>query len=82
MSNYDRSVYENAFASLLDLSLKKGGNDPVRALKWLNRPLRYFFAVMRSRHRLETTDAFLDVREHLEKRMQLLTKEDQDAINE
>lgn len=69
---YDRPVYERTFARLLDRSLAKGKNDPAKALKWLNRPFRYALAVTFTVHRLETTDAFLDVREHLSKRIELL----------
>ena len=82
MDSYDRSIYETTFASLLDQSLRKGSNDPERALKWLNRPMRYFFALLRTSNRLEVTDAFLDVREHLTKRIELMENVGEDESEE
>lgn len=80
MSNYHRLTYERTFARLLDRSLAKGKNDPTKALEWLNRPFRYALAVTFTVHRLETTDAFLDVREHLSKRIELLAETEKKAF--
>jgi hypothetical protein len=82
MKSYNRSEYESAFAQLLERSLAKGKNDPGKALKWLNRPFRYSLAIIFNSNRLETTDAFLDVREHLEKRIKLFADLGKENIEE
>ena len=69
MSNYQREEYEKKFARLLNKALRKGKNDPGRALSWLNKRSKLQFAWMLTSKRIEAVDAYLDVREHLEKRL-------------
>lgn len=69
MAEYQRVVYEKTFARLLNKALKKGGNDPALALAWLDKKYRLLFVLLSTPYRLESTDAYMDVREHLQKRI-------------
>jgi hypothetical protein len=68
MPIYNKSIYSRSFARLLNKALNKGGGDPRRALAWLERKYHPILAMLFTRHRLEQTDAYMDVREHLQKR--------------
>ena len=70
MSGYDRDLYSRNFARLLNRALKKGGGDASKALEWLDRKYKPLWAVLFSKHRAEISDAYMDVREHIEKRIQ------------
>jgi hypothetical protein len=76
-ADYNRDVYSQRFARLLNKALKRGKQDPRLALDWLENKYRLLPALLLTRHRLETTDAYLDVREHILNRMQ--TSPDTDA---
>ncbi len=69
MTGYHRDVYERTFARLLNKALKKGKNDSERALVWLDKRYHLLFAMLMTRDRIETVDAYMDVREHLEQRL-------------
>lgn len=68
MPDYDKRIYSRSFARLLNKALDRGGGDPHRALAWLERKYNPVLTMLFSRHRLEQTDAYMDVREHLQKR--------------
>lgn len=70
MPAYDKDVYSRHFARLLNKALKKGGGDPAQALAWLDTRYKPLFAMLFSRHKLEMTDAYMDAREHIIKRIQ------------
>ena len=70
MSSYDHDAYSRKFARLLNKAMKRGAGDPHKALNWLDNNYRPFFALLFTRQRLESTDAFLDVREHILKRIE------------
>ena len=72
MPAYDRDVYSRHFARLLNKALKKGGGDPAQALAWLDTKYRLLLALLFSRHKLEMADAFMDAREHIIKRIQIV----------
>jgi hypothetical protein len=69
MARYDRELYSRNFARLLNRALKIGGGDAVKALEWLDRKYKPLWAVLFSKHRAEMSDAYMDVREHIVKRM-------------
>lgn len=66
---YDREIYQRSFARLLNRTLKVGGGDAVRALEWLDHKYKPLWTVLFSRHRAEMSDAYMDVREHIVKRI-------------
>ena len=68
-SSYDRDVYSRYFARLLNHALKQGGGDSQAALRWLDQRYRLVLALFFSRHRREMSDAYMDVREHIVKRI-------------
>lgn len=70
MPTYDHEIYSRKFARLLNTALKKGGGDPKEALAWLDRKYKPLFALLFTRSKLETTDAYMDVREHIRKRIE------------
>lgn len=78
MPAYDRDVYSRSFARLLNKALKKGSGDPTQALAWLDTKYKPLFALFLSRHKLERTDAYLDVREHIVKRIEATTSDGAD----
>ncbi len=67
---YNREVYGRHFARLLNQALKKGGGDAHSALLWLEKKYRLLGIVLFSRHKLEISDAYMDVREHIVKRIE------------
>jgi hypothetical protein len=69
MPAYNREVYSRNFARLLNRALKQGGGDPQQALHWLDKKYKPIFALLFTRHRLEMSDAYMDVREHIVKRL-------------
>ena len=77
MSNYHRDVYEKTFARLLNKALRIGANDPLLALKWINKSYRLAFMLIMTQHRVETIDALIDVREHLNNRTKITNKKDE-----
>lgn len=66
---YDRDVYSRHFARLLNQALKSGGGDPRQALAWLQTKYHLVITLLFNRHRMEISDAFMDVREHIVKRI-------------
>lgn len=81
MADYNRERYERTFARLLNRALKRGGNDPQKALRWLDRRHRWLSALLFTRHRLETTDAYMDVREHLMQRIEAQGQTNLEAVD-
>jgi hypothetical protein len=69
MSTYDCEIYQRNFARLLNRALKKGNGDAAKALEWLDRKYMPIWKVLFSRHRAEMSDAYMDVREHIVKRI-------------
>jgi hypothetical protein len=69
MPAYDREIYSRTFARLLEQALRKGKGDPRLALHWLQHRYKLVVALAFTRHKLETSDAYLDVREHIQKRI-------------
>ncbi|MEX1247675.1 MAG: hypothetical protein WEA61_04280 [Anaerolineales bacterium] len=69
-------MYSRNFARLLNRALKIGGGDARLALEWLNKRYRLFPILLFSRHRPEISDAYMDVRDHILKRIK-----EQDAGN-
>lgn len=67
---YDREVYQRSFARLLNRALKAGEGDPSRALEWLDRKNKPLWTAIFGRHRAEMSDAYMDVREHILKRIE------------
>lgn len=67
---YDREIYQRNFARLLNRALKNGGGDPIQALEWLDRKQKPLWKALFGRHRAEMSDAYMDVREHLVKRIE------------
>jgi hypothetical protein len=65
MPTYDRDVYSRDFARLLNKALKSANGDARKALVLLESRYRLVPSLIFSRHRAETSDAYLDVREHL-----------------
>ncbi len=74
MSRYDREVYSREFARLLNRALKQGGGDASQALAWLEGRYHLPLVLLFSGHRMELSDAYLDVREHILKRMEDVEK--------
>lgn len=70
MPAYDREFYSRRFARLLDRAMQKGQRDPQKALAWLEKGYKPLLALMLTRHKLETSDAYMDVREHILKRIE------------
>lgn len=68
--DYDREVYQRNFARLLNRALKVSGGDAAKALEWLDRKYKPLWTVLFSRHRAEVSDAYMDVREHIVKRIE------------
>jgi hypothetical protein len=66
---YDRQVYSRHFARLLNRALKMGDGQPEAALSWLEKKHRPMLTLLLSRHKLEVSDAYMDVREHIIKRI-------------
>ncbi len=66
---YDRDVYSRNFARLLNRALKKGQGDASRALEWLDHNYKPFWHFLFGKHKAEMSDAYMDVREHIVKRI-------------
>ena len=77
MPSYDKDVYSRNFARLLNKAMKKGASDPAQALHWLETKYNPFLAMLFTRHRLEMSDAYMDVREHITKRVRGKAAEDE-----
>lgn len=69
MQSYDRKIYSRQFARLLNKALKTGEGDAQAALSWLEKSNRPILTMLLDKHALEKTDAYLDAREHLERRL-------------
>ena len=74
MPTYDHDLYSRKFARLLNTAIKRGSGDPVKALNWLDKKYKAYIVLIFSRRRVENTDAFLDVREHILKRIEIQEK--------
>jgi hypothetical protein len=70
MSVYDQEVYQRNFARLLNRAIKAGQGDATMALMWLDSHYRPIWTILFSKHKAEMTDAYLDAREHLIKRIE------------
>ena len=70
MRPYSHDIYSQQFARLLNRALQNGKGDPKLALEWLDRKYKLVFSLMFSRHKLEMSDAYMDVREHIVKRIE------------
>ncbi len=70
MNSYNHDIYSTTFARLLNKAMMRGAGDPRRALDWLDKRYKAIFAFLFTRHRLEKVDAYLDVREHILKRIE------------
>jgi hypothetical protein len=70
MATYDREIYSQQFARLLNRAMQRGQGDPRLALDWLDKKYKLIFSLVFSRHKLEISDAYMDVREHIVKRIQ------------
>ncbi|MCW5875890.1 MAG: hypothetical protein KIS85_03310 [Anaerolineales bacterium] len=70
MAQYNREIYSSQFARLLNRALKQGGGDAGQALSWLERKYHLPLMLLFTPHRLELSDAYLDVREHILMRME------------
>jgi hypothetical protein len=70
MPAYDRELYSSRFARLLNEAMQKGKGNPRKALRWLDRKYKLLFALLFTRHKMEISDAYMDVREHILKRIQ------------
>ncbi len=69
MSQYNRDVYSRTFARLLNRALKKGEGDASKALEWLDHRYKLIWNLLFTRHKAEISDAYMDVREHIVKRI-------------
>jgi hypothetical protein len=69
MQSYDREIYSRQFARLLNKALKAGQGDAQAALTWLENSNRPMLTMLFDKHPLEMTDAYLDAREHLQRRL-------------
>jgi hypothetical protein len=81
MPTYDKEIYSQKFARLLNRAMKKGGSDPQKALQWLDNKYKPIFALIFTRHKLETSDAYMDVREHIVNRIEGNESEENEAKN-
>lgn len=68
--SYDQNIYSQQFARLLNHALKQGAGDAQQALIWLERRYRLVLTILLTRYKAEMADAFMDVREHLVKRIE------------
>lgn len=75
MAPYDREIYSQQFARLLNRALQKGKGDPRLALVWLDKKYKLLFSLALTRHKLEVSDAYMDVREHMIKRVEGMKKD-------
>jgi len=69
MSAYDQEVYRQLFVRLLARAMQQGRQDPAAALHWLERKYKLALAMLFTRHKLELADAFMDVRQHIQGRV-------------
>jgi hypothetical protein len=81
MPAYDKEIYSQKFARLLNRAMKKGGGDPQKALQWLDKQYKPIFALIFTRHKLETSDAYMDVREHIVNRIKGNESEEDETKN-
>ncbi len=77
MAPYDREIYSQQFARLLNRALQKGKGDPRLALQWLDKKYKLLFSLVFTRHKLEISDAYMDVREHIVKRIEGMKSKDE-----
>ena len=66
---YDHDFYSRNFARLLNRAMNKGAGDATKALEWLDRKYKPFWNILLSKHKAEMSDAYMDVREHIVKRI-------------
>jgi hypothetical protein len=69
MSIYDKDFYQRNFARLLNKALKASNSDAAAALRWLDAHYKPLWTILFNKHKAEMTDAYLDVRDHLLKRV-------------
>jgi hypothetical protein len=69
MKAYNKEIYSQKFARLLNRAMKQGAGDPQKALTWLDKNYKPLVALFFTRHKLETSDAYMDVREHIVERI-------------
>jgi hypothetical protein len=70
MKPYDQEIYRQLFARLLARAMQQGKHDPVLALQWLERKYKLALAMLFSQHKMELADAYMDVRQHLQARLE------------
>ena len=70
MPAYNKEIYSRNFARLLNRAMRRGAGDPHQALLWLDKKYKPLLALLFTRHRLEMSDAYMDVREHIRKRIE------------
>ncbi len=78
MATYDKEIYSQQFARLLNRAMQRGNGDPQLALDWLDKKYKLIFSLAFSRHKLEMSDAYMDVREHIVKRIQGMKAKQED----
>lgn len=66
--SYDKETYSRLFAQLLERAMQKRSQRA--GLRWLERKYRLPLALLFTRHKLELADAYMDVREHILKRIE------------
>lgn len=81
MPAYDKEIYSQKFARLLNRAMKQGDGDPQKALHWLDKKYKPLFALFFTRHKLETSDAYMDVREHVVNRIEASDSEENETNN-
>lgn len=69
MRPYNKEAYQQLFARLLNRALQQGQANPQVALQWLERKYKLGLAMLFSRHKLELADAYMDVRQHIQARV-------------
>lgn len=69
MKAYSQDVYRQLFVRLLARAMQQGQQDPQAALLWLERKYKLALAMLFTRHKLELADAYMDVRQHIQGRL-------------
>ncbi|HRN51576.1 MAG TPA: hypothetical protein PLC52_08575 [Anaerolineales bacterium] len=69
MKAYSQDVYRQLFVRLLARAMQQGKQDQQVALHWLERKYKLALAMLFTRHKLELADAYMDVRQHIQARV-------------
>lgn len=69
MKAYSQDVYRQLFVRLLARAMQQGKQDPHVALHWLERKYKLALAMLFTRHKLELADAYMDVRQYIQARV-------------